>query len=155
MQRFFCRWRQKHVWPPTLLDMCGYICVEPGCVWHWAPSLPCSKDQTELDPADMEDVEDVEEEETGEDVNTKGKWSVQFVQFLRHLLSLVMTHVAGPMSLTTSNKSTVYFLRFNSCSWLMNLPVCQRSSIGLGSGESFCDTNVVNHSLTVAHSRGM
>lgn len=33
----------------------------------------CSKDQAELDPADLEDVEDVEEEETGEDVNSKGK----------------------------------------------------------------------------------
>lgn len=33
-----------------------------------------SKDQAEMDPADMEDVEEVEEEETGEDVNSKG-WS--------------------------------------------------------------------------------
>lgn len=31
-----------------------------------------SKDQAEMDPADMEDVEDVEEEETGEDENSKG-----------------------------------------------------------------------------------
>lgn len=31
----------------------------------------CSKDQAEMDPADMEDVEEVEEEETGED-NSKG-----------------------------------------------------------------------------------
>jgi len=31
----------------------------------------CSKDQTEMDPADIEDVEEVEEEETGED-NSKG-----------------------------------------------------------------------------------
>lgn len=37
--------------------------------------LVCSKDQAELDPADMEDVEEVEleEEETGEDVNSKGE----------------------------------------------------------------------------------
>ena len=38
-------------------------------------SLVCvafSKEQAELDPADMEDVEEVEEEETGEDVNSKG-----------------------------------------------------------------------------------
>lgn len=33
-----------------------------------------SKDQAEMDPADMEDVEEVEEDETGEDVNSKG-WS--------------------------------------------------------------------------------
>lgn len=33
-----------------------------------------SKDQAEMDPADMEDVEEVEEEETGEGVNSKG-WS--------------------------------------------------------------------------------
>lgn len=32
-----------------------------------------SKDQAEIDPADMEDVEEVEEEETGEDENSKGK----------------------------------------------------------------------------------
>lgn len=31
-----------------------------------------SKDQAEMDPADMEDVEEVEEEETGEDENSKG-----------------------------------------------------------------------------------
>lgn len=31
----------------------------------------CSKEQTEMDPADMEDVEEVEEEETAED-NSKG-----------------------------------------------------------------------------------
>lgn len=35
-----------------------------------------SKDQAEMDPADMEDVEEVEEEETGEDENSKG-WSLQ------------------------------------------------------------------------------
>lgn len=32
-----------------------------------------SKDQAEMDPADMEDVEEVEEEETGEDENSKGQ----------------------------------------------------------------------------------
>ncbi|KAL4659570.1 nucleosome assembly protein 1-like 1 isoform X1 [Arapaima gigas] len=32
-----------------------------------------NKDQTEMDPADVEEVEDVEEEETGEDVNSKAR----------------------------------------------------------------------------------
>uniref|UniRef100_A0A3P8WPB2 Nucleosome assembly protein 1-like 1 n=1 Tax=Cynoglossus semilaevis TaxID=244447 RepID=A0A3P8WPB2_CYNSE len=41
----------------------------------------CSKDQAEMDPADMEDVEDVEEEETGEDVNSKARQlTVQMMQ---------------------------------------------------------------------------
>lgn len=45
--------------------------------WLTFPSAPTrvslsSKDQAEMDPADMEDVEEVEEEETGEDENSKG-----------------------------------------------------------------------------------
>lgn len=43
----------------------------------------CSKDQAEMDPADMEDVEEVEEEETGED-NSKGITMNSFVP--SHLL---------------------------------------------------------------------
>ncbi len=39
-----------------------------------------SKDQTEMDPADMEDVEEVEEEETGED-NSKGMTFDYFMHF--------------------------------------------------------------------------
>lgn len=45
------------------------------CVLAELPPPPTSlrsKDQAEMDPADMEDVEDVEEEETGEDENSKG-----------------------------------------------------------------------------------
>lgn len=42
-----------------------YVCV------NYASPLVCSKDQAEMDPADMEDVEEVEEEETGED--SKGR----------------------------------------------------------------------------------
>lgn len=38
-----------------------------------SPLSLSSKDQAEMDPADMEDVEEVEEEETGEDENSKGK----------------------------------------------------------------------------------
>lgn len=44
---------------------CLSVHPPPGSV-SWS-----SKDQTEVDPADMEDVEDVEEEETGEDENDK------------------------------------------------------------------------------------
>lgn len=50
----------------------------PEVVW-WSVLIPpppsvslSSKDQAEMDPADMEDVEEVEEEETGEDENSKG-----------------------------------------------------------------------------------
>uniref|UniRef100_A0A3B3ZJQ9 Uncharacterized protein n=1 Tax=Periophthalmus magnuspinnatus TaxID=409849 RepID=A0A3B3ZJQ9_9GOBI len=39
----------------------------------------CSKEQAEMDPADMEDVEEVEEEETGEDVNIS-RLTVQMMQ---------------------------------------------------------------------------
>lgn len=41
--------------------------------WLTFPSVSLSsKDQAEMDPADMEYVEEVEEEETGEDENSKG-----------------------------------------------------------------------------------
>lgn len=51
-------------------------CVSFGWTFSPPPShlsvSPSSKDQAEMDPADMEDVEEVEEEETGEDENSKG-----------------------------------------------------------------------------------
>uniref|UniRef100_A0A673KUX3 Nucleosome assembly protein 1-like 1 n=1 Tax=Sinocyclocheilus rhinocerous TaxID=307959 RepID=A0A673KUX3_9TELE len=40
----------------------------------------CSKDQTEIDPADMEDVEEVEEEETGEDNSKARQLTMQMMQ---------------------------------------------------------------------------
>lgn len=59
------------------------FCLPPLCV-----SLS-SKDQAEMDPADMEYVEEVEEEETGEDENSKGgpmqkklKMTVQVFDFV-------------------------------------------------------------------------
>lgn len=50
---------------------------QPVMFLHFVDPPVCvplsSKDQAEIDPADMEDVEEVEEEETGEDENSKGK----------------------------------------------------------------------------------
>lgn len=61
--------------------MVGINSVQTVCVfWLTFPSVSfplcvslSSKDQAEMDPADMEDVEEVEEEETGEDENSKGR----------------------------------------------------------------------------------
>lgn len=57
--------------------MCEFWLNPPPAPPHLSVS-PSSKDQAEMDPADMEDVEEVEEEETGEDENSKGCYLYSF-----------------------------------------------------------------------------
>lgn len=55
-----------------------------------SPPPTNSKDQAEMDPADMEDVEEVEEEETVENSKSKGRFSP--FRFQRSLQSLFSSH---------------------------------------------------------------
>ncbi|CAG5927297.1 unnamed protein product [Menidia menidia] len=79
------------------------------------PEKIISKDQAEMDPADMEDVEDVEEEETGEDENSKGERckcipSTADDSMTSHSVS-VLSYLAVPPVLSTARQLTVQMMQ--------------------------------------------
>lgn len=90
------------VWLPLLILRTNKQSVLADLALCFTPRLCLlsSKDQAEMDPADMEDVEEVEEEETGEDENSKGKslCKISTVQIYDSVIASSVSVVVNDMS---------------------------------------------------------